>query len=36
LEIAVAVYVHARIDRFAEETLNSLPSHEPNEKALKQ
>jgi hypothetical protein len=36
LEIAIAVYVHARIDRFAEETLNSLPSHEPTEKALKQ
>ena len=36
LEIAIAVYVHARIDRFAEEILNSLQSTEPTEKARKQ
>ena len=29
LEIVIAVYAHARIDRFAEEILNSLSSHDP-------
>ena len=36
LEIAIVIYVHARIDRFAEGTFNSLFSLEPVRKALKQ
>ena len=36
LEIVIAVYVHAGIDRFAEDPLNSLLSSEPTGNVLKQ
>jgi hypothetical protein len=36
LEIVIVVYVHVRIDRFAEGTINSLLSREPAGNALKQ
>jgi hypothetical protein len=35
LEIVIAVYVHAGIDRFAEEPLNSLIGSEPTGNMLK-
>jgi len=35
LEIVIVVYVRGRIDRFAEDTFNSMVSREPSESALK-